>query len=504
MKNILRISFSISFAAMAMLLLPGCKKFLEREPLGRYTLDDLGASSIESQVFAMYAGLRTEGMSGIKFIAVHSIRSDDADKGSIPSDNLAAETFFDEFNYTKDFWLLNDYWGDHYRLIKLTNDVIDAVEKLDNPNAAEIVNRAEAKFLRAYAYFNLVRAFGQVPKIDFLVENVEDGNKPKATVEDIYALIDADLQEAAANLPPSWEPRFIGRTTKWAAKALQAKAFITRGNWSGALAAAKEVIDSKVYSLHTPYVQLFSEVGENSAESIFEIQAFYSSTQDFGIQYAEVQGVRGSGVWDLGFGWNTPTQDLADAFEPNDPRKNASIMPNNSPDPYGVNGVITSQSQFNKLYYNRKTYTNPNVRNTIGGGNPRKGRWMNLRVIRYADVLLWAAEAANELGGTQNVTDALTWLELVRNRARQGAPAGTLPAVTTTDKDQLRTAIRHERRVEFGMENERFYDLVRWGTAQEVFNALGKNYQPRNRYLPIPQPEIDKSNGVLIQNPDYQ
>ena len=189
MKNILRISFSISFAAMAMLLLPGCKKFLEREPLGRYTLDDLGASSIESQVFAMYAGLRTEGMSGIKFIAVHSIRSDDADKGSIPSDNLAAETFFDEFNYTKDFWLLNDYWGDHYRLIKLTNDVIDAVEKLDNPNAAEIVNRAEAKFLRAYAYFNLVRAFGQVPKIDFLVENVEDGNKPKATVDEIYVLI---------------------------------------------------------------------------------------------------------------------------------------------------------------------------------------------------------------------------------------------------------------------------------------------------------------------------
>ena len=264
------------------------------------------------------------------------------------------------------------------------------------------------------------------------------------------------------------------------------------------------MIGSNAYSLHTPYVQLFSETGENSAESIFEIQAFYSATQDFGIQYAEVQGVRGSGVWDLGFGWNTPTQNLADAFEPNDPRKNATIMPNNSPDPYGVNGVITSQSQFNKLYYNRKTYTNPNVRNTIGGGNPRKGRWMNLRVIRYADVLLWAAEAANELGGTQNVTDALTWLELVRNRARQGAPAGTLPAVTTTDKDQLRTAIRHERRVEFGMENERFYDLVRWGTAQEVFNALGKNYQPRNRYLPIPQPEIDKSNGVLIQNPDYQ
>lgn len=504
MKKFLSIHQALFLLVLAVVVLPGCKKLLDLKPLGQYTQEDLGSSSIESQVFAAYAALRTEGCSGVKFITVHSIRSDDADKGSIPSDNAATEDFFDNFNYIKDFWILNDYWGDHFQVVKLANDVIGAVNALPSPNPAELVNRAEGKFLRAYAYFNLVRAFGEVPKIDFVVTSTEQGNVPKSSVEEIYALIDADLQEAASVLPPSWDPQYIGRPTKWTAKALQAKTFITRANWSSALAAAKEVIGSNAYSLYTPYVQTFAETGENNSESVFEIQAYYSASQDFGIQYAMVQGVRGSGVWDLGWGWNTPTTLLEAAFEPNDPRKNATIMYNNAPDPYGVNGNVTSQAGFDKIGYNRKVYTNPSIRNTVGGGNARFGRWMDMRVIRYADVLLWAAEAANEIGGAENTADALEWLETIRNRARQGAPTGTLPPVTTTDQDELREAIRHERRVEFGLENERFYDLVRWGIAEEVLQAAGKNYQHKNRYLPIPQPEIDKSQGVLEQNDDYK
>lgn len=481
----------------------GCSKFLDRKPLGQYTQDDLGLSALESQVMAAYAGLRTEGCAGVKFGAVHSIRSDDAMKGSIASDGVPAEQMFDDFIYLKDFWLLNDYWGDHYRLVKLCNDVIGAVDKTANPNPAELVNRGEAKFLRAYAYFNLVRAFGEVPKIDFVVTNTTEGNVPKKSVAEIYALIDADLQEAANVLPPTWGPEYIGRTTKWAAKALQAKTWITRSNWGSALGACREIINSNQYRLFEPYWKVFSEEGENCPESIFEIQAMYNSTQDYGIQYANYQGVRGSGNWDLGWGWNVPTQDLYDAFETGDPRREYTCMANNAPEPYGIAGTITSQAGFVGKWYNRKAYTHPNVRNSAGGNVPRAGRWLNMRIVRYADVLLWAAEAANELGGAQNTTDALQWLELIRARARQGAPAGTLPKVVTTVQAELRDAIRHERRVEFGMEHERFYDLVRWGIAEQTFGQLGKNYQPRNRYLPIPQPEIDKSGGVLKQNPDY-
>jgi hypothetical protein len=152
-------------------------------------------------------------------------------------------------------------------------------------------------------------------------------------------------------------------------------------------------------------------------------------------------------------------------------------------------------------YWNKKVYTNPADR---AAKNSRFGQWMNHRIIRYADVLLMAAEAANELGGAQNTADALAWLEMVRARAR-GSSTTILPKVTTTDQNELRKAIQHERLVEFGMEEQRFYDLVRWGTDVDVLHKAGKTaYQVKHRLLPIPQAEIDKSGGVLIQNPDYQ
>jgi hypothetical protein len=147
-------------------------------------------------------------------------------------------------------------------------------------------------------------------------------------------------------------------------------------------------------------------------------------------------------------------------------------------------------------WYSKKAYANP----TLRAQYTKHGYWVNMRMIRYSDVLLMAAEAANELG---NTPDALKYLEEVRGRARKEAtnPATALPEVTTTDKAQLRAAIKHERRIELAMEWDRFYDLVRWGDAQATLGGAG--YQPKHQYLPLPQAEIDKSNGVLIQNPNF-
>lgn len=478
----------------------GCKKnFLDREPLGRYTSNDIAEGSFESQIFGVYAGLRAEGISGVKYIAVQSIRSDDAEKGSSTSDAVDAENFFDNFQYTKDFWLLNDYWGDHYKLIGLANNVISDIDSIKATDMPTLINRAEAKFMRAYAYFDLVRAFGEVPKIDFKVTSAAQANIPKSSVTEIYALIDADLQEAATTLPPSWESRFIGRLTSGAAKALQAKTFLYRQNWSAALSAAKAVMASGQYDLKTPYEKIFREEGENSSGSIFEIQALYTQTQNYGINYALVQGVRGAGNWNLGWGWNTPTQSLADAFEPGDPRKDATLLYSGQVNtPYGEL-VPPATPNVPRPYWNKKVYTNPAIRLAT---NSQFGQWMNMRVLRYADVVLMAAEAANELGGAANTAEALADLEMVRARARNGNNA-ILPKIIETDQAKLRDIIRHERRAELGMENERFFDLVRWGIAKQVLNAAGKPYQDKNKYLPIPQPEIDKSGGVLKQNPDY-
>lgn len=130
---------------------------------------------------------------------------------------------------------------------------------------------------------------------------------------------------------------------------------------------------------------------------------------------------------------------------------------------------------------------------------------MNVRILRYSDVVLMYAEAANEVGGVANIEAARVALNTVRARARSGAPAGTLPDVTTVDQSLLRDAIRKERRVELGMEHDRFFDLVRWGIAATVLNASGKpNFNnTRDVVLPIPQTQIDLSQGVLTKNPGY-
>jgi hypothetical protein len=277
-----------------------------------------------------------------------------------------------------------------------------------------------------------------------------------------------------------------------------------RQNWAGALAKAEEVISSGQYDLYKqgtrfhPYFEFFTEAGENSSESIFEVQMYANANGSlrYNNNHNEVQGVRGSGEWDLGWGFNVPTANLIASYEAKDPRSTSTILYSGAPDSaYGR--TVPPSPPLAQLYWNKKVYSDP-VRQLATGD--QKSPWLNVRLMRYADVLLMAAEAANEVGGAANTTKALNYLEMIRARARNGNNA-ILPRITTTDQAQLRAAIQRERRAEFGMEYERFYDLVRWGLAQSVLGPAG--YQARNRYYPIPQTAIDKSGGVLKQNPDY-
>jgi hypothetical protein len=488
----------------------GCKKFLDRQPLGTGTEDDIAQGGLEGKVFGLYGGLRLDGMSGFNVLTLKSFRSDDAIKGSIPTDQSEATAIFDNFDYSKDFWLVNGYWDDHYNFIGLCNNVIHEIDSLGLTDGPSLTNRAEATFMRAYAYFDLVRDFGEVPKIDFKVYTPAEGNVAKSSVNDIYALIDADLNFAIQHLPPSWNVNFPGRATLGAAKTLQAKTMLYRENWAGALAAAEVVINSHEYDLVVPYYKFFHEEGENSSESIFEVQMYenFNGSVYFGNNYNQVQGVRGSGDWDLGWGFNCPTQALVDSYEPGDPRKPATILfsgQTDDPANGGYGRIVPAAPPLAQPYWNKKVYTSFERQQQSGD---RFSWWLNIRILRYADVLLMAAEAANELGGAGNTTKALEYLEKIRSRARNGA--ATLPEIVAPiTQAALRDAIRKERRAEFGMEWERFYDLVRWDEgdpssnirATPVLGPLG--YEHKNRYYPIPQPAIDKSDNKLIQNPDY-
>ena len=500
MKKIVLIKWSLALV-MVVLIISSCKKdFLDRQPLGRFIDEDVPAGSFDSKIFATYSLLRASGFNHHLFLAIHSFRSDESEKGSSASDGANHEAMYDNFQYDKSNGGLQEYWTAHYALIIAANAIISDIDSLQLTDANTLINKGEAKFLRAFAFFNLVRTFGRVPKVDFKVTDAAQVNIKKVdNVSELYTLIDSDLQEAATILPATWDAKYIGRASKGAALALHARTKLFRSNWAEALALAKSVIALGRYSLVPNYGSQFRHSGENGPESIFEIQAYYTPTQNLGIIYSNVQGVRGAGSWDLGWGWNTPTDQLVNEFEAGDPRKGETILISGQVDPlYGEN--VPPVPTVPKLYWNKKVHTDPADRLAR---NNRFGPWMNHRIIRYADVLLMAAEAANELGGAQNTTDALAWLEMVRARAR-GSSTTILPKVTTTDQVALRNAIRHERFVELGMEESRFWDIVRWGIDVIVLPAAGKTgYLPKHRLLPLPQPEIDKSGGKLEQNPDY-
>lgn len=487
--------------------LSGCNKFLDRQPLA-ITADDIKVGALEGKVLGLYGAIRNsadqpycgDGFENIPWVAMNGFRSDDAELVADPGASAWHQTY-DNFQYTKDDWGAGLYWDKHYVFIGLCNDALDIAQKNNYTDAASIVNIAEARFWRAYAYFDLVRTFGDVPKIDFKINTAADGNKAKSPAADIYALIEQDLSYAEQHLPVTWEAKFKGRLTSGAAKTFRAKALIYRQQWSTALGLLREVIQSKQYDLLRPYWKIFKKDGELSSESVFEIQA--SKTAGDGNIYwsrlGQCQGVRGgSGEWDLGWGWNTPSANLVNAYEAGDVRKEATILFSNQSDGGTNTGGYgtTLPNLTNALYWNKKVYSQYSEYLAAGLGTPNneaQNTWINHRVLRYADVLLLAAEAANEVGGATNQVDATKWVNEVRDRA------GLAP-ITFTNQAQLRTAIKQERRVEFGMEFERFFDLVRWNDA---INVLGGNgYQNKHRYFPIPSSALN-SNSALVQNSEW-
>ncbi|HZE85610.1 MAG TPA: RagB/SusD family nutrient uptake outer membrane protein [Puia sp.] len=507
----------------------GCKKFLDRKPLTA-TLDDLHQGAVEGESLGLYYNLRSlAGFSLLPWLDFHSIRDDDAEKGSSQTDGAEVNTEFDSYNYTKDDWAPNTYWNDHYTMIQLANNELHDADSLKVTDEASLRNVGEAHFFRAYAYFDMVRTYGDVPILTKKIVLPSDAVKAKSPAADVYAQIDADLTIASQNLPPDWnnssgKSTFPGRLTKGAANTLWAQSYLYRQNWSKVVALCNQVISSGEYSLSTRFVDIWKDglngAGKNGPESIFEMQATAgqgaatNGALDNGTDFGTSQNVRQGGatnVWNLGWGWNTPTQNLADAWDPADPRRNQTILFSGQYDGgsdqggYGATlppyNALEAAGGIARKFWNKKVYSDPAMRQFTGWINGSgAARWINHRILRYADVILMLAEASNELG---DGATAETNLELIRNRAsgNLGAARTIVPKITFTNQAAMRTAIKNERRFEFAMEGCRFYDLVRWGDALSVLGGLG--YTNRARFYPIPQKAIDISGGVLKQNPEW-
>ncbi len=493
--------------------LPGCKKFLDRRPL-EGTLDDYG---LEQQVQGLYYTLRDyAGFNTLPWLDFHSIRDDDAQKGSSISDGQEIVAEFETFQYTKDDWATNTYWNDHFFLIHTCNSILDLAATLTATDELTLRNIAETKFFRAYSYFELVRAYGEVPLFEQYPASGKDAVRAKSPVGEIYALIEKDLTEAAAVLPLTWAAGsgndFPGRLTSGAAHTLLAQVYIWQQKWAQALGECNIVINSGQYELLANFQDVWKDgiggAGKNSKESIFEIQSWTGAngTPYYGSFFGTSQNVRQGGAnneWNLGWGWNTPTDKLESQWDDSDPRKRKTILysgqQDGGPEEGGYGATLPPYPTLDQKYWNKKVYSDPAMRQFTGEiGASGGASWISHRVLRYADVILMKAEAANETG---DGATAAAMLELIRARARNGAPAGTLPPTAFVSQEQMRTAIKNERRWEFAMEGYRFYDLVRWNDAQAELGSLG--YTNRCRYYPIPQKAIDLSAGVLVQNPEW-
>lgn len=482
---------SLSMAIMLFLQF-GCKKsFLDVPPQGQQPQVEFWKTSADATaaVTAMYGNLREWKQVAFAPIAIESLGSDDAEKGSSPGDASFMNNF-DNFTATSTEGQISDFWAGQYQEINFTNQVLDNVPGITMDANLKARYLAEAKFIRAYAYFRLVRAFGGVPLRLHLPKDASEYNLPRAAKADVWAAIEQDLSDAAAVLPTTYPTTDIGRITKGAALALHAKVAMYQKKWSDALSYSNQVIGLGVYSLFPDYEKMFRTQNENNSESIFEIQAdlIVGNPDASNSQYSQVQGVRGStgGGW----GFNVPTPSLVAEYEPGDPRKNATIIFRGTTTPEGDAIPLAGDNPM----YNMKSYVPFSM--YVSGYN--EGSQQNIRVIRYADVLLINAEAANETG---NTTQALASLNMVRARARMGNNA-ILPNVTTTDQTALRNAIWHERRVELGMEFDRFFDVIRQGRGPAVFGPKGF-VAGKNEVWPLPQNEIDLSAGTLTQNPGY-
>ncbi|MFT3826408.1 MAG: RagB/SusD family nutrient uptake outer membrane protein [Chitinophagaceae bacterium] len=455
-------------------------------------------------VNAAYNQLLAWNTTTFSWIGMSSITSDDADKGSSPGDNGTDKDQMDAISYTSTSASLNEVWIGLYQGVNRCNQALANVPKFNIDQSLKNRLAGEARFLRAYFYFNLVRCWGAVPLVDTVLDanNSSDfskGNTRRDTTV-IYDFIENDLRFAMSVLPTKqqYAASEMGRATQGAAAAMLAKVSMYRKKWNQALTLTDDIIAQKygTYSMVTDYTTMWREVGENSSESLFEIQG-KGTVPTAGVQqYSQVQGMRAatfSGVTNVytGWGFNTPSADLDNAYETGDVRKNSTIIHIGDVLFDGAKLVSAENARYNYKAYISKT------QESYGDGDVSN---KNVRILRMGEMYLINAEAANELSQSGK---ALISLNLVRARARGGV-SGVLPDVTTTDQTGLRTAIWKERRVELAMEHDRFFDIIRQGRAGTIMRAQGKNFVDGvNEVFPIPDAQISASGGQLIQNKGY-
>lgn len=472
---------------------------LEKDPIGLLTIDqvdsDPSIETVESAARTSYEPLKNT-LNGIipgwrwdlgtvfrNDVVLQDIASNDMNKKWNPDGD---QTWMDEvgnFNFTSENQAFNGIWVYDYEGISRSNLAIsfltneETIQKIGMSETRKNQLLSEVYFLRAYYYFDLVNNFGGVPLILKTPESFQEAFEVsvRATKEEVVQQINLDLS-AANDIAPNL--KYADAAEPWRASlgsiiALQTKVALFNEDWSRVLSLITELESLGFYSLNANYFDSF-----NAEKEFIENEVIFAYDHQSGQTPRDGNGLAAVSGW----GFFAPSQDFLDAFEPNDPR------------------LLYTIDVANKRSAKILGSTNDYLGNDDSPGNKV--------YIRYADVLLWKAEALNETGDSAG---AIAILNQIRERARTSPtadesiiPDGTLPdRANSANQTMVRDWIISERRVELGFESQRFNDLKRWGIAKSELTDLGKNFQDHNYLYPIPQRDIDKSGGTIVQNPGY-
>lgn len=420
-------------------------------------------------------GEMTEWDYAFSWLGVTEIISDNADKGSSPTDGGSDKLILDNLEHTAATGSIDAMWTRFYKTIGRANQSIRYTENFgltDQNYKNRLVG--EAKFLRALHYFWLVRMFGDVPIQE--IDNTESWVTRRSKA-DVYAYIEQDLLDAINLLPNKnqYPSADLGRATKGAAQGLLAKVYLYEEKWQKAYDMAGNVMSSGQYGLESDYAKIWRVAGENGVESLFEVQARGQSVAHGVQQYSQTQGARGTGGW--GWGFNVPSQNLLNAFNAagDNIRRDATIIFRGET---LYDGRLVPNTVENPMY-NEKAYSSANLGDADGD--------KNIRILRYGEILLIRAEAATHIGA-----DAATPLNLVRTRVNLA------PISSPTKED-----VWKERRLELAFEHDRWFDIVRTGQGKAAMSANGKVFVVgKHELFPIPNNQIIQT-PTIGQNPNW-
>ena len=471
---------------------------------------------IRSAINGAYAALQSTNLVAREWWFTHDLRSDDMSPGGagleVPRSQLLIGTY-DASNA-----LVSSVWTGDYRVIHRANVVIDKAATAKTLSAAVATQAVgEARFLRAWSYFDLVSMWGGVPLYKNYVTSLA-GAAPRSSEADVYAFVIADLKAAQDALPATYDATNQGRATKGAAQMLLARVYMQQGDYANAKVELQKVISSGLYQLTSEYYDNFTEEAEFNKESIWEVNFLPSGGSfnwngDADGAAAGEETVRTQEYSAIGWRNLIPSNSLLNEFE-RPTKGDAKIDPR-----YAKSFYSTGD-----LYNSGKTVLTDAAQagnSSIVDGVTQKVSWrkyslmykvdpggfltggINQRIMRYAETLLAMAECENELG---NLASAISYLNMTRARTSVAMPAYPTANYPVSNKDQVFAAIVHERRVELSGEEIRNHDLLRWRKLGKLkTEPLTYFVKGKTELLPIPQQEIDNNTnvGVKGQNPGY-